>query len=100
MDFYSKGGDGKNGFPEPVNILEATARANNRSSYDRALEGYTAGMEAIVGHEKDYMKESALGEMHQQLLAEATALFDSRATMGAEDDIQTTKIALVVRRSE
>lgn len=81
-----------------MNILEATARANNRSSYDRALEGYTAGMEAIVGHEKEYCKESALEEKHQQLLGEATSLFDSRATMGAEEDILTTKHTLLVRR--
>ena len=55
-------------------------------------------MEAIVGHEKEYCKESALEEKHQQLLGEATSLFDSRATMGAEEDILATKHTLLVRR--
>ena len=53
--------------PEPKNMLEATAEANNLASLSESKEIYMRGMEDVCGTEKPYVNEQVLEMEHLRI---------------------------------
>ena len=53
--------------PEPKNMLEATAEANNLASLSESKEIYMRGMEDVCGTEKPYVNEQVLEMEHWRI---------------------------------
>lgn len=82
-------------FPKAMTMLDATAEANNRNSYDLAINHYKTALENVAGKDKPFVKETELRQLHDRVSQEALDIFDERATMGADDVIEKTRNTLI-----
>lgn len=71
--------------PEPKNMLEATAEANNLASLSESKEIYMRGMEDVCGTEKPYVNEQVLEMEHLRIRDSALEVFNTRRKMGGEE---------------
>lgn len=86
--------DEDKGFPKAMTMLEATSGANNRNAYDLALRDYKEAMARHIGPDKRYIKDKQLQKVHSEERSASLGTFDSIATMGASDAIESIRSKL------
>ena len=85
-------------FPAPATVLQATAEANTRNAVDQAMARYEEEMHKEML--KGFLKVEDLAMHAAAASLAAVELFDQRATMGPQSDIQVARASLEKALSE
>lgn len=79
-----------------TDLLAATADANNRSAFDKALRTYRTGMDTVAGPGKAYMKEPELLAEEDKWCRVALEQFDVVANFGPRTTIRQYREEVLV----